>query len=52
MINEKVKGEIESNADVHKDVGVGGSGQEVAQTSQIYASISAEHKAKKRWVAA
>lgn len=39
---------INKDDDVHKNVGVGRSGKEDAQPSQIYASISAEHKARKR----
>ena len=51
MISKEIKGAVKSNDDVYNDVGVGESRKEDAQPSQIYASISAEHKAKKRLVA-
>ena len=51
-IESQGEAEIKPNDDVHKDIEVGGSGNNDAdEPSQFYASISAEHKAKKRLVA-
>ena len=51
MIKKDIKAKIRPRDDVGNDAEVGGSGNDDHEPAHTYASISAEHKAKKRWAA-